>query len=278
MGDIMNENNSQIIDLLAIYNKILIVDFNTGEYRQWKLPPDEKGRPASKLIADYWNWFIESGLLNPNDIESFTEFTRKPLEIGHCCYKRLVRGEWRQMIMEIVANDDGQTHALYVRDITSIYARESDKLKSYDEMTGLLNNYAYERDIANYNGPSVGAIYVDLNGLKYFNDNFSHEEGDKKIMALANLLKSMFPDYNIYRVHGDEFVIIAFNPNIMNFIQRCVCFNRWQWNEPEIPLAAVGFSVDNTGVDISKVVKAAEAEMFKDKEEFHKKFPKYKRS
>lgn len=273
----MDEKSKQISNLMSIYNKILIVDFKTHEYRSWKLPPDETNRPVGNNIDEYFEWFIKSGLLNPNDVDTFVEFTKRPLEMTHCCYKRLVGGEWRQMIMEVVANDDGQTHALSVRDITVIYERESDKLKSYDEMTGLMNNYAFERDLARFNGKTIGAIYVDLNGLKYINDTFNHEEGNKKIVALANLLKSMFPDYQIYRIHGDEFVIIAVNPRTMNFVQRCVSFNRWQWNEPEIPLAAVGFAIDDTGVDIKKIINVAETEMYKDKEEFHRKFPQFKR-
>ena len=54
-----------------------------------------------------------------------------------------------------------------------------------------------------------GIIFADLNGLKTCNDNYGHEEGDKLLKNAANLLKEVFPDDEIYRAGGDEFVVIV---------------------------------------------------------------------
>ena len=56
---------------------------------------------------------------------------------------------------------------------------------------------------------SMGIVYADLNGLKTVNDNIGHEAGDKLLKNGAELLKRAFGEYEIYRVGGDEFVILC---------------------------------------------------------------------
>ena len=52
----------------------------------------------------------------------------------------------------------------------------------------------------------------DLFRLKHINDNFSHRDGDDYIINGANILKETFgviPKTSIYRIGGDEFVVVA---------------------------------------------------------------------
>ncbi|MBR5096602.1 MAG: GGDEF domain-containing protein, partial [Treponema sp.] len=53
-------------------------------------------------------------------------------------------------------------------------------------------------------------IFGDMDGLKYINDNFGHDAGDRAIKAEAEILKNNFRASDIVgRMGGDEFVIIA---------------------------------------------------------------------
>lgn len=267
---------SKLQNLLAIYNKVLIVDFSCGEYRSWKVPPDEVGRPITKKIDDYWNWFIGSGLLNPKDVAGFREFVKHPLLSRHYCYGRLVGGSWRQMLMEIFANDDGATHVLCVRDITDIYAVESDKIKSVDEMTGVLNRYALKRDIAAYRGGNICVMFLDVNGLKYINDSQGHRAGDALILRLVEKLNDRFSDCKIYRRGGDEFMVLATDVKLRHFASRARAFHKELWrSDGEFPLAAMGYSVDVEC--IGEVIQQAEDAMYYDKRMFQKFYPQYKR-
>ena len=54
----------------------------------------------------------------------------------------------------------------------------------------------------------------DLFRLKYVNDNFSHDHGDRYIIEVAKILSKYFPTSNIYRIGGDEFVLITKSQNI----------------------------------------------------------------
>ncbi|MBT8440227.1 MAG: diguanylate cyclase [Gammaproteobacteria bacterium] len=47
---------------------------------------------------------------------------------------------------------------------------------------------------------------IDLDSLKWINDNHGHRAGDRMLYKLAQQLDSIFPD-NVFRVSGDEFVV-----------------------------------------------------------------------
>lgn len=270
--------NKELAKLLSIYSKILVIDFAVGEYRAWRIPPEENARPISNKIADYWQWFLDSGLLHPSDVKAFTEFTKNPFELGHCCYKRLINGKWRKAIIRIHANDNHKTHLLTVEDITEIYEAESDRIKSSDEMTGCLNNYALNRDISLYAGGSIGIIFADINALKYTNDSKGHQAGDKLILKFVQLLRDRFSDCKIYRRSGDEFIVIANNIKLRHFITRARTFHKELWRideENKFPIASIGYAVDIEAID--EVIEQAEQEMYYDKQMFKQFYPQYKR-
>ena len=56
----------------------------------------------------------------------------------------------------------------------------------------------------------IYALVADLNGLKYINDRFGHEEGDRAIRKIAGFLRDAAPDGTIVsRTGGDEFTVMA---------------------------------------------------------------------
>ncbi len=52
-------------------------------------------------------------------------------------------------------------------------------------------------------------IYIDLDGLKYVNDRFGHEEGDWYIKTVSHQIKNIFGNDTIARIGGDEFLIVG---------------------------------------------------------------------
>ncbi len=78
-----------------------------------------------------------------------------------------------------------------------------------DPLTVVNNRAKYEKDIAEYkDGEHWGVIFFDLNNLKKYNDEFGHEMGDLLIASFAEVLKNSVRASEIYRVGGDEFVVI----------------------------------------------------------------------
>ena len=64
------------------------------------------------------------------------------------------------------------------------------------------------------NEKTVMLSFIDMDGLKFINDNYGHDEGDFAIKELANVIKECCEDGDICaRFGGDEFVIFNRNAN-----------------------------------------------------------------
>lgn len=85
-----------------------------------------------------------------------------------------------------------------------------------DSLTGLYNrkflyNYIKKMRIEENRREnfSFALIFIDLDNFKPINDNLGHEEGDKVLKEVANILKENFrKDDFIIRFGGDEFIIL----------------------------------------------------------------------
>ena len=65
------------------------------------------------------------------------------------------------------------------------------------------------------NGTAEFAVVMcDLNYLKHINDNLGHKAGDEAIRKAANMLCKVFPMSTVFRIGGDEFVVI---PSILEY-------------------------------------------------------------
>lgn len=51
-------------------------------------------------------------------------------------------------------------------------------------------------------------LLADLDNFKDVNDLYGHDEGDKVLVALSDLLQEAFPAENLFRLGGDEFAVI----------------------------------------------------------------------
>ena len=84
------------------------------------------------------------------------------------------------------------------------------QLTKKDALTGVLNRHAYYAAIAENPKDITALISIDMNGLKAINDNIGHAAGDEAIITLALcFLTSVKAKQSVYRVGGDEFVIIC---------------------------------------------------------------------
>lgn len=91
------------------------------------------------------------------------------------------------------------------------YLAELERLGLMDALTDVGNRNALQiacnklRETA----VSLGILVADLNGLKQVNDSRGHAAGDRAIVEAARLLTETFPDWDVYRFGGDEFVMLA---------------------------------------------------------------------
>lgn len=77
-----------------------------------------------------------------------------------------------------------------------------------DALTGIANRARCEQTLAELSGDYT-IISMDLDYLKYTNDNYGHDMGDKLLSGFSEVLKNSFTDAQLIgRMGGDEFIVI----------------------------------------------------------------------
>jgi diguanylate cyclase (GGDEF)-like protein/PAS domain S-box-containing protein len=89
------------------------------------------------------------------------------------------------------------------------------QIASTDALTGLANRRLFSEHLAlalartERHGTMMGVLYLDLDGFKAVNDTLGHEEGDKLLCEVADLLREGSRDTDLVaRLGGDEFLVL----------------------------------------------------------------------
>lgn len=69
-----------------------------------------------------------------------------------------------------------------------------------DPLTGLFNRETYTTDLKKLNRYINAIIQLDMNGLKYLNDTFGHQAGDKALVTLAGIIEKCSKETCIFIV------------------------------------------------------------------------------
>lgn len=139
-----------------------------------------------------------------------------------------------------------------------------------DSLTGLLNRNAFDDDVefiqATHDKP-LTVMYIDLIGLHEINNHLGHARGDVVLCELADAARAYFGDDNIYRIGGDEFVIISFAHSMAQSVRQ-MGYMRQELLDHGCELS-VGMAESDDGGDIPDLVNQAENEMRKDKKRYY---------
>lgn len=134
-----------------------------------------------------------------------------------------------------------------------------------DGLTGLNNRRAFEETIDSAEKDAdIDVIFCDVNGLKYANDNFGHAAGDELLMKFTEILTSFFDKKDLFRISGDEFLVIQVNEHVsddkLDKFREVILENSW--------IAAFG-NVSGKGEAIIELISEAEKKMYKDKSNYY---------
>ena len=136
------------------------------------------------------------------------------------------------------------------------------EISNTDTLTGLRNRRAYENEIELMKRESwTGVIFMDLNGLKQTNDTQGHKAGDAMICRFAQLLRDYYRHDRIFRISGDEFVVLCKDRTIFDEQYRSL---RQEMGDQ----AAAGF-IQGPGADVVHLINEAEKLMYQDKNEYY---------
>ena len=159
-------------------------------------------------------------------------------------------------------------------------AQSMETLAYHDKLTGLFNRAAFIMDTDPYvvDPENFVVAVLDLNNLKYCNDNLGHEMGDKYIRDSAEIIRNTFGTIgNCYRMGGDEFYCLipqggkASCREQQSAMERMV--DEYNAKSQDVTIAiACGFArYDNRiDYDLNSTAKRADQLMYQNKEEMKK--------
>lgn len=149
--------------------------------------------------------------------------------------------------------------------------RRLEYISYHDQLTGALNRHAMEETISALRTEnSVGLVYCDISGLKNINDSRGHTAGDCFIQSAYKILISEFDSTNVFRIGGDEFLVICIDCLKWNFEQK-VSKLRENIRKSGMPLS-VGMAWEPAGYkDIKTMMVQADKRMYQDKQAFYDK-------
>ncbi|MBE5840452.1 MAG: GGDEF domain-containing protein [Butyrivibrio sp.] len=156
----------------------------------------------------------------------------------------------------------------------NLYAAESKA--NIDELTGVKNKNAYSETVATLNEliergsmtPFAIAVF-DINGLKEVNDTQGHQAGDEFIRKGRDIICRFFKHSPVYRIGGDEFVVIVQGYDFLNIdsimtkIHKHNVKNRLKGDI----VVAAGYSKYAGDPSVATVFERADKEMYANKNE-----------
>lgn len=154
-------------------------------------------------------------------------------------------------------------------------------LSSMDMLTGVRNRNRMNAMVDDIISGKItmqspyAVFFADLNGLKRINDVNGHSAGDAILKKAASILCETFPDCEVFRAGGDEFMIIA-----KGMEEKTAETKRSQLKDQaacvDDLVFAVGVHIVHEKEDIRAAMRAADQEMYTDKEKYYEEHPEKK--
>ena len=164
-----------------------------------------------------------------------------------------------------------------------IYLNGQKKDSNIDELTGIYNRRAFNRNVSRlFNSKKLMFLMLmDANDFKMINDKYGHLEGDKALVAIANILKNAISntdkDYFLARYGGDEFIIVGeiksqddVDELMLQIEEEEKRYNKETKNKYNIKLS-IGYSLrNNEHTSVESLIEAADNKMYARKKEMKK--------
>lgn len=175
-----------------------------------------------------------------------------------------------------------------LRRILHDYKKQEQNLKEvtdYDSLTGILNRRAGDNKLNLIVQDNIDfcLCLVDLDGLKYVNDNLGHKYGDIYLKSIAKLLKDNCRSNKdiVFRYGGDEFIIIFVEISTYDVYIRMqhVCDEIVKLNETSDFTMSISYGVSSdSSLSLNERFKQADNLMYKMKAQHKKENPNFIRN
>lgn len=154
-----------------------------------------------------------------------------PLKLLLLCTHKMEAGE-KVDVSDITSKDEmGYLLSSFFVMQEKVYTRTEnlDYKAHHDELTGLKNrvkmHHEIEESIEELKKFKIkfAVMFIDLNKFKQLNDTLGHDAGDVMLKETANRLReSIHPDNTVFRLGGDEFLVLIKNAKNDSEVQNIV--------------------------------------------------------
>ena len=275
----------------SLYDKLIRINLSNNTYEPVIVDADEQERLVGGVINMYewWAGYSKNGNVAVEDVGAFSTLTKTgslqkrfaedPTPVNFR-YRRMVNGEYRwtqlQIAPSVEYSEDNQIMLLSLKDIHEEYTAEIRSRQELidnmhrDALTNLFNRLKYNDDIEEFgksSGPIFTCLYIDVNGLHELNNVLGHQKGDEMLCCVAEALRKFFPEESVYRIGGDEFVVMSTRltkPEIELVIDKA----RKELHKEGYEIS-VGIESGACGEDVERIVADAEAAMRSDKASYY---------
>lgn len=164
---------------------------------------------SAKEIIPTLDYYLEDGRCF-----IFTALHYLGVSLGYVCYhfSDYAAGNYYKIPQTVDMLNNALGGLINLRH-THYLLEKIERMSGTDALTGLYNRRGfcteYDRLLETMDNGSLAVIMCDLDGLKYINDNFGHEEGDNAIHTAALALKAVCPQNAVCtRFGGDEMMAV----------------------------------------------------------------------
>lgn len=156
--------------------------------------------------------------------------------------------------------------------------------KTYkDALTSVGNVNAYNQKIKDLYG-TYAIVMLDINNLKQINDKFGHKVGDEYIKGCCKLICNAFKHSPVYRIGGDEFIVILQKVDYDNrqfIIDKLTKTFDDLYNNTNIDLPyrysmSIGMAISKPDMSVEDVYNLADKQMYNNKVLFKQVYGSYR--
>ena len=267
--------------------EVSLLNLVTGTYRVIKRDARLPGADLAKEedFTTFCDRLVNEKVVHPDDAEMFQEQVDLPLlqdTLFHSQqpefyrFRKQMANQFVWITMEVLpcrgccAQNPWATVLMREDAQANQLSEELDFSYSHDTLTGLLNRSLFETDLRTLQSSeydSMVCTYIDVVGLHEINNHLGHRSGDAMLCFIANAARKFFVSSRIYRIGGDEFVILTPNQppySVWVAVDKMRAFLRAK--EYEI---SVGIQSTNDLHRLDDAMNQAEAAMRQDKQAYY---------
>lgn len=287
-GRSMLESSSLSAHIFEILSKgvaeLSRLNLITGEYRTIKRDPKLPDVYADDF-HDFCHALVSKRIIHPDDAGEFLKHTRLSDLRDQLFSKK--KSEFTYFRSEVEAKTSVIAFGMLVPPDCSeanpwavvligfdlsldLIAKNMKEIYRQDSLTGLLNRNAYDSDVEQLRSADIGAVvcvYADMIGLHEVNNHLGHKQGNRMLCEFADAARAFFGDDRLYRIGGDEFVIIS-SAHTEAQTRKQLNYMRERLHTQGCEIS-VGVASSESTSDLPKIVEQAENEMRREKKEYY---------